>query len=215
MKVSPFDRRMWPFLITGFGMYLGLTVALMTVGFLLQDRMHLTVGETGRASGLVLLAAAGMVVIVQAVVVPRLGWPPARFMRLGTALMTLGALVTAIAPNQPLLAVGFAVLGTGLGFGLPGVMAAPTLLATREEQGAVAGLVSAGTALTFVVGPIVGSGLYEIAPTLPYALVTVLLSALTIFTFVHPAVRQTSAVAANGAPDPGTAEEPRPANTPT
>lgn len=122
MKVSPFDRRMWPFLITGFGMYLGLTVALMTVGFLLQDRMHLTVGETGRASGLVLLAAAGMVVIVQAVVVPRLGWPPARFMRLGTALMTLGALVTAIAPNQPLLAVGFAVLGTGLGFGLPGVM---------------------------------------------------------------------------------------------
>lgn len=59
-----------------------------------------------------------------------------------------------------LLGVGVAVLGTGLGFGLPGIMSAPTLLAAPGERSAVAGLVSASTALTFVVGSILGNGPY-------------------------------------------------------
>ena len=147
-KVSPFDRRMWPFLATAFGMYLGLTIVLMTVGFLLQDRLHLGAQDTGRAAGLVMLAAAGMVVVVQAVAVPRLGWAPVRLIRVGSVVMTAGMVVVAVAPTGLVLAAGVALLGTGMGFGMPGVMSAPTLLATREEQSSVAGLVSATTALT-------------------------------------------------------------------
>ena len=84
-----------------------------------------------------------------------------------------------------------AVLGAGLGFGLPGIMAAPTLLATREEQGAVAGLVGTSNALTFMLGPLLGTGLYEVAPAAPYLLGTVLLAGLAVFTFVHPGIRRT------------------------
>lgn len=200
VKVSLFDRRMWPFLTTGFGLYLVLSVVLMTVGFLLQDRMHLSVQETGRTTGLVMLAAAGMVVIVQAAVVPRLTWPPARLMQVGTVLMTAGALVCTIAPTVALLCAGVGLIGAGMGFGLPGVMAGPTLLATQEEQGSVAGLVSASIAFTFVVGPVVGNGLYEIAPSIPYIAVTVLTALLAVFTFVHPGVRQVRAEAPAPAP---------------
>lgn len=185
-KVSPFDRRMWPFLTTGFGMFLAFTVVLMTIGFLLQDRLHLSSEATGRVTGLVMLAGAGMLVIVQAVAVPRLGWAPVRLIRAGAVIMTAGMLVTTVAANGPVLAVGVAVLGAGLGFGLPGIMSAPTLLATRDEQSAVAGLVSASTALTFVLGPLLGNGLYEISPAIPYVLSTVLLAALAVFVFVHP-----------------------------
>jgi MFS family permease len=188
VKVSPFDRRMWPFLTTGFGMFLAFTIVLMTVGFLLQDRLHLTSEATGRATGLVMLAGAGMIVIVQAVAVPRLGWAPVRLIRTGVIIMTAGMLVTTVATSGLLLAAGVAVLGTGLGFGLPGIMSAPTLLATREEQSAVAGLVSASTALTFVLGPLLGNGLYEVGPAIPYVLGTVLLAALAVFVFVHPGV---------------------------
>ncbi|WP_132124894.1 MFS transporter [Actinocrispum wychmicini] len=190
-KVSPFDRRMWPFLTTGFGMYLALTIVLMTVGFLLQDRLHLTAQETGRATGLVMLAGAGMIVLVQALAIPRLRWAPVRLIRVGAILMTGGMILATVASDGLQLAAGVAVLGAGLGFGMPGIMSAPTLLATREEQGAVAGLVSATTALTFVLGPVLGTGLYEIAPAIPYAIGTVLLAALTIFVFVHPGVRRT------------------------
>ena len=74
---------MWPFLTIGFGMYLAMTIVLMTIGFLLQDRLRLTSQETGQTTGLVLLAGAGMIAAVQAVAVPRLGWTPARLIRAG------------------------------------------------------------------------------------------------------------------------------------
>lgn len=190
VKVSAFDRRMWPFLTAGFGMYLGLTLVLMTVGFLLQDRLHLASDETGQATGLVMLAGAGMIVIVQAVVIPRLGWKPARLIQTGAVIMTIGMIIVTIAPTGLLIAVGVGVLGLGLGFGMPGIMSAPTLLAAKEELNAVAGLLNSATALTFMVGPLIGNGLYEIAPALPYVLGSVLLAALTVFAFVHPGVRQ-------------------------
>lgn len=189
-KVSPFDPRMWPFLVIGFCMYLAITIVLMTVGFLVQDRLHLTAQETGQTTGLVVLAGAGMIAVVQAVAVPRLGWTPVRLIRAGAILMTTGMIVVTVAPNGILIGAGVAFLGAGLGFGAPGIMSAPTLLATREEQGAVAGLVSSSTALTFMLGPLIGNGLYEIAPTIPYVLGTVLLAGLVIFTFAHRGIRQ-------------------------
>lgn len=197
-RVSPFDHRMWPFLTTAFGMYLAITVVLMTIGFLLQDRLQLTAQETGRATGVAMLAQAGMMFLVQAAAVPRLGWAPVRLIRVGAVLMTGGMLLVTLAPNGFLLTAGVALLGTGLGFGGPGIMSAPTLLATPGEQGAVAGLVSASTALTFMVGPLLSTGLYEIAPAVPYVLGTVLLTCLTVFVFTHPGVRRTNRPAVTG-----------------
>jgi MFS transporter, DHA1 family, tetracycline resistance protein len=193
VTVNPFDRRMWPFLTTGFGMYLAFGIVLMTIGFLLQDRLQLTTQQTGQTTGLVMLAGASMIILVQAVAVPRLGWTPVRLIRVGAVVMTAGMIVVTVAANGPLLGAGMAVLGVGLGFGLPGIMAGPTLLATRDEQGAVAGLVGTSNALTFMLGPLLGTGLYEIAPAAPYLLGTALLAGLTVFTFVHPGIRQTPA----------------------
>lgn len=193
VKVSPFDRRMWPFLTTGFGMYLAFGIVLMTIGFLVQDRLRLATEQTGQATGFVVLAGASALILVQAVAVPRLKWPPLRLIRLGAVVMTAGMALVAVAGNGPLLGAAMAVLGAGLGFGLPGIMAAPTLLATREEQGAVVGLVGTSNAITFMLGPLLGTGLYEIAPVAPYLLGTVLLAGLAVFTFVHPGIRQTPA----------------------
>ncbi|TDP96201.1 MFS transporter [Labedaea rhizosphaerae] len=193
VKVSAFDRRMWPFLTACFGMYLGLTLVLMTVGFLLQDRLHLAADETGQATGLVMLAGAGMIVLVQALVIPRLGWRPARLIQTGALIMTVGMVAVTVAQTGVLVAVGVGVLGLGLGFGMPGIMSAPTLLAGKEEQSSVAGLLNSCTALTFMVGPLIGNGLYEIAPAVPYVLGAVMMAALTVFVFVHPGVRQVPA----------------------
>jgi MFS family permease len=190
VRVSPFDRRMWPFLTTGFGMYLAFGIVLMTIGFLVQDRLRLTAQGTGQATGLVMLAGASAVILVQAVAVPRLRWAPLRLIRVGVVVMAAGMVLMTVAANGPFLAAAMAVLGAGLGFGLPGITAAPTLLATREEQGAVAGLVGTSNAVTFMLGPLLGTGLYEIASAVPYLLGTALLAALALFTFAHPGIRQ-------------------------
>jgi len=193
VRVSPFDRRMWPFLTAGFGMYLAFGIVLMTIGFLVQDRLLLATEQTGQATGFVVLAGASALIVVQAVAVPRLKWAPLRLIRLGAVAMTAGMVLVAVAPNGPLIGVAMAVLGAGLGFGLPGIMAAPTLLATREEQSAVVGLVGTSNAITFMLGPLLGTGLYEIAPVAPYLLGAVLLAGLAAFVFIHPGIRQTPA----------------------
>jgi DHA1 family tetracycline resistance protein-like MFS transporter len=198
-KVRPFDRRMWPFLTSGFGMYLAFGIVLMTIGFLVQDRLQLATEQTGQVTGFVMVAASSALILVQAVAVPRLKWAPLRLIRTGAVVMTAGMVGVTLAPNGPLLGAAMAVLGAGLGFGLPGVMAAPTLLTTREEQGAVAGLVGTSNAITFMLGPLLGTGLYEIAPVVPYLLGAVLLAGLAVFTFVHPGVRQVPEAATAGA----------------
>jgi MFS family permease len=195
VRVSALDPRFRPFLTVGFGLYLALAVVLMIVGFVVQDRLHVGSHETGAVTSLALLAAAGTLVVVQAAAVPRLGWSPSRLMRVGTAMMLLGMVAVTLAPTLLLLSAGMAVLGAGMGFATPGFMAAPTLLATRDEQGAVAGLVSASSALAFMIGPLVGTGLYGLAPIAPFVLGTVLLAGLLVVTGVSrlPAAQEPAA----------------------
>lgn len=184
------DWRVWPFLVCGFGLYLGLTMVLMTLGFLLQDRVGLAPKETGSATGLVMLIGAGMIAVIQGAVVPRLRWAPYRLIQLGAVVMTAGMALMVFADTLPTIATGVGLLGSGLGFGMPGIMSAPSLLVGRAEQVSVAGLVSATTGATFVAGPLLGNGLYELGSATPYAVGLIGLSALTAFTLAHPAVRQ-------------------------
>jgi MFS family permease len=133
------------------------------------------------------------------VAVPRLRWTPARLIRVGALVMTAGMILVAVASSGVLLGLAVALLGAGMGFGIPGFMAAPTLLATRAEQGAVAGLTGSASALAFMLGPLLGTGLYEIAPAAPYLLGAVLLAGLTAFAFTHKGIRRT--------PEPVTSDE--------
>nr|CTQ92295.1 Multidrug-efflux transporter [Kibdelosporangium sp. MJ126-NF4] len=189
-KVSPFDARVWPFLLSGFGMFLTYGIVMLTLGFLLQDRLGLTAKQTGLATGLVTLAGAGMMMLVQAVVVPRIGWRPGRLIQAGVIVMAVGTAVMVFAFNAVVATVALAVIGAGMGFGVPGFMSGPTLTVRRAEQGAVAGLTGSSNALTFVFGPLVGTALYEIAPAAPSLLGTALLIGLVVFVFAHPGIRQ-------------------------
>jgi MFS family permease len=190
VRVRMFDRRVWPFLLVGFGLYTAITVVLMTLGFLIQDRLHLPSDQVGVQSGLITLAGASLIVIVQALIVPRLAWPPHRLIRIGCLTMTVGMVMVALAPTSGWLAGGVALLGAGLGFGMPGVSSAPSLLASAEEQGSVAGLITATVAATFVVGPLLGDGLYEWGTDVPYLACAGMLIVLTVFALSFRGIRR-------------------------
>ncbi|MGW0518514.1 MFS transporter [Crossiella sp. NPDC003009] len=188
-KLSPFDHRLWPFLLTGFGLYLSLGVMQITVGFLLQDQLQLSSQDTATLAGAAMLCAGLPFLLTQAAVVPRLGWSPARLMRAGIPLAALGFLGVAVSSGLTLILLGLAVVGLGLGLAMPGCTAAPTLLVSRAEQSGVAGLVGATNALTFVVGPLIGATLYRLGPSLPYLSAAAVLGVLFVFVLLHPATR--------------------------
>ncbi|MQA81947.1 MAG: MFS transporter [Streptosporangiales bacterium] len=152
--------------------------------------MGLAAEATARLTGFVSLAAGAMVLLTQAVIVPRLGWPPRRLIRTGipVAIVGFGMLVPDLGFGAVL--VGMALAGLGLGIAMPGYMAGPTLLVEHGEQGGVAGLISSTNALSFVAGPLVGTALYDLRPVAPFLVSVGVLALLAVFVVVNPVIRR-------------------------
>lgn len=190
VRVRPFDTRVWPFLVAGFGMFTALGFIQVITGFIVQDRLHLAAAQTGLVTGGALLAAGVGMVTAQAVIVPRSGWTPPTLLRVGgpTALIGFGLLIVDL--GGVALFAAILIIGLGLGTAMPGFTAGPTLLVRRDEQGGLAGLIGATTGLTFVVAPTLGTALYGVWPALPIIIGAAIMGLVTLFVWVHPRFRQ-------------------------
>jgi hypothetical protein len=73
---------------------------------------------------------------------------------------------------------------------MPGYATAPTLLVGPREQGAISGLVNANNGLTFVVGPLLGTALYQWIPAAPLVLALALCAAALLFVLLAPAAHR-------------------------
>jgi DHA1 family tetracycline resistance protein-like MFS transporter len=189
-RLSSLDGRVWPFLAVGLGLFMALSMTEITISFLYQDRLALPVRDAAQATGAGLFVAGLAILFVQSVLVPKLGWPPLRLIRAGIPVAAAGFIVLVFAHAFVTLTAGLSLVELGLGLAIPGYIAAPTLLVGRDEQGALAGLVGATNALTFVLGPAIGAALYQLRPESPYAASAALISLLFAFVFLHPGVRQ-------------------------
>ncbi len=160
-------RRIWPFLIVT---VLGVTTyALLqaTTGLRLQDTLGLTPEAAAGRAGATLTATALAMVIAQGFLVGRLGWAPRRLMGVGAAIALAAMLTMALVPGYPALLGALCALGLGLGLLLPGNLAALSLATGAGAQGKVAGINAIGQGLGMVLGPLVGTALYQRDPLAP------------------------------------------------
>ncbi|MGB4779260.1 MFS transporter [Microbacterium sp.] len=188
-RVSPLDRRVWPFLVAGFGMFTALGFIQVIIGFIVQDRLGLDAGSTGLVTGAVLLAAGVGMIAAQAVIVPRSGWMPATLLRVGSLVAVVGFAVLLIDAGPVPLFLSVLLIGLGLGIGTPGYTAGSTLLMHRDEQGGVAGLIGATNGLTFVIAPTAGTALYGVGPLLPVLVGLAVMALVAAFVLIHPRFR--------------------------
>lgn len=165
--VRPWDARVRSFLVVGFLLFLSLGLLNVVIGFLMQDRLGLDAQDTAATVGAAFFAVGLVLVAVQAVAVPKLRWRPARLLRTGAPIAVVGFVLLALAPSFWTITAGMVVIALGLGLAMPGYTAGASLGVGRAEQGSVAGLVNAVTGATFVVGPLLGTALYAVAPALP------------------------------------------------
>ncbi len=167
-RLSMFDPRVLPYLagwVVVFGVFTG--VQTITASYV-ADRLGV-VDVTGgqRTMMIALLAMACCALLVQGVVLPRWKAPPARLLHTGFALMTAGLLLVAAGSTSAALYAGYAAFGLSFGFTAPGLNAAGSLSVRPEEQGAVAGLLSAAPTVGMIVGPILCGVFYRVGPALP------------------------------------------------
>jgi MFS family permease len=149
-------------------------IAQVTVGFFALDRLHLDPAAAARAAG-VALAAVGVALVVAQLALRRLGWPPARLIRVGGVIGALGFAAVMLATRAPSLWACYAVAAFGMGWVFPSVSALAANNVGPHEQGAAAGTIAAAQGLGIVLGPIAGTFFYTIDNGAPYALVGVML----------------------------------------
>jgi MFS family permease len=167
-KLRTTDRRILPYLagwVVVFGVFTG--VQTVTASFIADRYGVIDVTAAQRTMMIAMLCMAFFTLMVQAVVLQKWKAPPGTMLKVAFVLMTSGLLVLAIGPTAFALYAGYAVFGLSFGFAAPGLNAAGSLSVTREEQGAVAGLLSAAPTVGMIFGPILCGVIYRAAPSLP------------------------------------------------
>jgi MFS family permease len=152
-----------------------------TVSFAFEDRLHLSHEDTPTWVGLGLVAYGLVAVLAQGFLVRRIEIAPRTLMLVGLPIAFVGMAMLAFVETYPLLVLALTIQGLGQGLVMPGVTSALSLGVGDGEQGAVAGLNSAAQGLGRLMGPLVGSHLYELSGALPYQVSSALLALVLVF----------------------------------
>ncbi|MFV0478429.1 MAG: MFS transporter [Parahaliea sp.] len=158
------DVRIRGYLFVATGLFIGFSAIQQTLGFHIQDKLGLNGIQTAQTTGAALMVSALFTFTMQMTAMQRLKLTPRQFLQLALASLAVGAYIIAIFEHFGLLAVGMAFIGTGLGLGAPAAAAGASLAVNAEEQGSIAGLISACPAFGFVIGPVCAGLLYRVDP---------------------------------------------------
>ncbi len=183
-KVKFTDRRVLRWVIAGTAMFMGAAVVQQTLSFRIQDALHLDAGAAAGAFGTTMMASALAGLLAQTVIVQRVRLSPAGWLAFGLPLIAAALVMMAAFASLPMFIAANVMMGFGMGFAGAGFNAGASLAVTAEEQGAVAGVTAACSSAGWIVGPLLGPGLYRFVPALPFLLTAAIVAAVSVFVFV-------------------------------
>ncbi len=189
VKLPSRDPRIWPWMLTGLVSGHAQAMAGAAMGFLVIDRLGLDALElaTQQSIGLVLMMGAVAALLVQWGVIPLLDLAPRMMVLIGLIVAAAGLAATSSAETLFGIASSYALTSMGFGFVRPAVTSGSSLAVGRALQGAVAGRVTANNGASFILGPSIGVGLYEVWRPLPYLVGSAAL--LMLFLYAYRAIK--------------------------
>jgi len=191
-RISPFDGRVLPFLLVGIALGVGQATAMQTAGFYAIDVLGMSIERSARLVGIALMGAAAAGLFVQLVLVRLLRLLPRAMMGAGSLCGLAGFILLVFGTSYPVFLAAMIILGFCFGLVRPGVTAGASLCVSKQEQGAVAGLMNTTGALGTVLAPVVGMSLYQLMPRAPYVLDFLLMLVAIALVAWHPMIRKAS-----------------------
>lgn len=189
-RVAWNDRRILPWMLGAFGSFFSVGVTQILAGFVVQDRLGVAAQQAVPLTAMILLAHATGAMVMQLIVVPRLGWMPLQLLRRGVSLGFVALLAIALAGQFWLLVLAALAAGVAGGMVGPGFTAGGSLSVTPEEQGGVAGVQNATGAVTWVFAPLSATALYGWWPLAPFLLALSVLGISVVVAWTHPRLRR-------------------------
>lgn len=184
------DRRILPFVLYGFLLASAQTVNQQTLGFMVIDKLNITPAKAAAFAGVAMMAGAVASLLAQWGLIRMLRLIPRQLLWLGAGCAVVGNLIVAFSPDYHTLVVGFALCSLGYGFARPGFTAGASLSVGHEEQGAVAGAISAINGASVIIAPVLGVALYKWAHPSPYLMNVAVLAGLVAYALIDPVMRR-------------------------
>lgn len=184
-----FDPRLRLPLFTVLTAMITVTVSQVAVGFFAIDRLGLSPEAGAKVAGLSLGAVGLGLLCAQTLVMRWKSIPPGRWIATGAVIAAVGFGGMVWVDWQWQLLLTYAVGAFGMGFIMPSFPALAANSVEKHEQGVAQGTVASVQGLGMVVGPMIGTLLYEWSPNAPYILLATVLLALSITTALHGSKR--------------------------
>jgi MFS family permease len=175
-------KEVFPYLAFAVGLSLVTGVLSQTFPFAIMDRMGVAGAASAQYTGPAMTLGAMATLIAQLVIIPRMKLSVRQLMAYGSVLLAGASLFMVWAQDFALFAFAQILFGFGQGLARPGFSAGASLAVPHEEQGDIAGLVTAANGMGFVVSPLFGLWMYEnVSGAAPFIVCTALLVVMTAY----------------------------------
>lgn len=185
------DARLVPYMIMWAAFFIIFIALNFITAFYIQDRYGITdLDDVMQTAGIMLACMAVVITLVQGVLFQIIKISPHVLLRLAGPTFALAVFTMGLAPNLVVLGIGFGILGGSFACATPGINGCASLKMEAHEQGAAAGYLAAANTSGAILGPLVGSSLYQIAPNAPMLAGGTLMIFISIYAFTIPAPAQ-------------------------
>lgn len=159
--------------------------AQMLVGFFAIDRLALSPIQAAQIAGYAMTGVGITLVLVQGIIMKKASVSAESLLLLGAIISAIGFALVTLTASIEMLIISYCVAAAGLGLIFPVMQTLTANSVEPNEQGAAAGSVSAVQGFAMIIAPLAATLLYQVNPSLPYAVCALLLLALAIVAYRH------------------------------
>ena len=155
-----------------------------SLGFFFIDFYHYTPVEAAQQVGFAMMISAGASLTAQFGWVQRGRVSKETMISLALPILGLAYLLLFLQHSLFVLYGAMALMGLGMGMAYPSLAAAATTYCAPSQQATITGLITATTAMGYVIGPPLAAVIYQVNIALPFAIASVLIALTTCVVYV-------------------------------
>lgn len=174
-------KKCYPWLSLGFSLYLAIVTLNLTAGFYIQDKFQVSVEQVAVYFAQCSLIVGVALVFMQILISKYLKWTLQRLLWVGLSSMVLALMITLFTDQLIVFQLTYVLYGISVACLLPAFTTGAAQTAPNQFQTKVASFCTATQAISFVVGPLLSTGLYQINQSYPYYLLIMVMCIMMVY----------------------------------
>ena len=167
--------------VLGFSLYLAIVTVNLTAGFYIQDHFKTSVLQGATYFSQCSLLVGISLVVMQVLISKKLKWSVYTLLWVGLVAMSIALWISVSTEHLRVFQLAYVLYGVSVACLIPAFTTGAAQTAPKHQQAKVASWCTATQALSFVIGPILSTGLYQWHTSYPYYFLMLTMFALMVF----------------------------------